>query len=581
MSAGKGSDLRRRDILAGLGVAAGAAALDVPLAASAAETPATWDQSTEVICVGGGAAGCAAAVSAVDHGAKVILLDKAPIIGGTTQKSGGVAWVPNNPSMRKNGIQDRKEDALRYMCRFAFPESYRADHPTLGIDALSYRKIEVLYDYGASTIDRLRELGIVEFLEFAQEGKAPADYADHLPENKAPNGRALVLGENGQAIRGGVGDGLKLISKLSAWLTGKNVPILTGYRVTRLILDNGRVAGVEAETDGKKVRIRATRGVIFGTGGFAHNMDLVQLYQKFLYGSCAQGGATGDFVAIAARVGAQIANMQSAWRTQIVLEQALENRILGAGVFFVPGDSMIIVDRRGKRVVDEKRDYNDRTKVHYTYDPVGEDYPNRFLYMIFDSRTMDGFGGNFPIPADPRAAGFVIEGADLPGLAAGIQKRLDTFSSKLGPLALETEFAASLKATIARFNGFATKGVDEDFHRGRQAYDRDWQVFFSTLRKGTTQKKNPMPNETMHPLADKGPYYAVILAAGALDTNGGPMTNEKAQVLDVDGKPIPGLYGAGNCIASPTREAYFGAGGTIGPAMTYGFIAGMNAAKEG
>ncbi|HLY54084.1 MAG TPA: FAD-dependent oxidoreductase [Stellaceae bacterium] len=549
--------------------------------AAAADSPEKWDQATDVVCVGSGAAGCSAAVFAADHGAKVILLEKAPILGGTTLKSGGVAWVPNNPVMRAKGFQDPKEDAVKYMCRFSFPESYRADHPTLGLDPMAYRKIEALYDNGGPMVDRLKELGIVEFLLFAQNDKPPADYADHLPENKAPHGRALVLGENGQAIHGGIGDGLKLISKLEAYLRSKNMPVLTEHRVTRLVMENGRVVGVEADSGGKTVRIRANKAVIFGTGGFAHNLDFIQLYQKFLYGSCAQGGAVGDFVTIASRIGAQIANMQSAWRTQVVLEQALENRIVGAGAFFLPADSMVMVDGRGKRVVNEKRDYNDRTKVHYTYDPTSESYPNQFLYMIWDSRSMDAFGGDFPIPADPRSVKYLIEGADLAALSAAIQQRLTALEPKLGPVALDPGFAESLKATVARFNEFAKKGVDEDFHRGKQAYDRDWQVFFSAMREGTKQPKNPMPNETMHPLADKGPYYAVILAAGALDTNGGPMTNEKAQVLDADGKVIPGLYGAGNCIASPTREAYYGAGGTIGPGMTYGYIAGMNAAKEG
>ena len=147
-------------------------------------------------------------------------------------------------------------------------------------------------------------------------------------------------------------------------------------------------------------------------------------------------------------------------------------------------------------------------------------------------------------------------------------------------MTLAPEFAANTRAAIGRYNGYAKKGEDPEFNRGLHLYDREWHLLFSAWREATQQPKNPHPNITMHPLADKGPYYAFILAAGALDTNGGPVINENAQVLARGDQPIPGLYGAGNCISSPSRSAYYGAGGTIGLAVTFGFIAGRNAAKE-
>ncbi len=129
---------------------------------------------------------------------------------------------------------------------------------------------------------------------------------------------------------------------------------------------------------------------------------------------------------------------------------------------------------------------------------------------------------------------------------------------------------------MARFNDFARTGQDDDFHRGRDPHEKEWQPFFSPLRKGAIWN-NPYPAPTMYPLSDNGPYHAIILGPGVLDTSGGPLTDAGARVLDGEGKPIPGLFGAGNCIASPTGNAYFGGGGTIGPALTYGHIAANSA----
>jgi hypothetical protein len=137
-----------------------------------------------------------------------------------------------------------------------------------------------------------------------------------------------------------------------------------------------------------------------------------------------------------------------------------------------------------------------------------------------------------------------------------------------------------LKATIGRFNGFARSGDDQDFHRGDAAYDSEWHLVFSPMRTDTEWAPNNGPSVTMHPLRDEGPYYAIILAAGALDTNGGPVIDASARVLNTEDKPIAGLYGAGNCIASPSREAYWGAGHTLGLSLTFGYIAANAAHRE-
>lgn len=576
------SALTRRQVFAGAGLAASAAGAGTLPHVAAAASQMQWDHEADIVCVGGGAAGCTAAVVAAGEGNKVILIDKAPILGGTTRRSGGVAWIPNHPLMSSLGLKDAKEDCMRYMCRFAYPHLYEPRGSTLGLDSLSYRLLEAFYDDAAGMIQWLKSAGIVEFGVFTvgTERKPSPDYADHLPENKVPAGRALVpLDAQGKVMGGSVGDGGRVVDSCEAWLTSKGGSVLTEHRATRLLQGGGRVIGIEAQANGKPVRLRAHKGVIFATGGFAHNVDLVRTHQAMLYGSCAVPQSTGDFVEMAAAAGARPGYMGSAWRSQVVLEEALENRVMGVGVFFVPADSMILVNKYGKRVVNEKRDYNDRTRVHFVFDPVQEDYPNQLLFMIFDARSLDAFGGSYPIPASADAP-YLIRGATLAELSGNLRRRLATVADRTAGAALAEDFETVLADTMKRFNGYARSGKDPEFQRGFHRYDREWQGFFSVMREGSQQPRNDLPNPTMYPFRDEGPYYAIILAPGALDTNAGPMINENAQVLGSDGKPIPGLYGAGNCVASPTREAYMGAGGTLGPAMTFGYIAARHASAN-
>jgi 3-oxosteroid 1-dehydrogenase len=572
--------LSRRQLLVGAGktvaVAIGAGAVALPVEALSSTSKAHWDHEIDVLCIGSGAAACAAAVSAIDRGASAMLIEKMPILGGTTGKSGGVAWIPNHVFLREQGIDDKKEDCMRYMARYAYPQTYTPDSATLGLSERNYRLLAAFYDHGWRMVDRMQQIGAVKFQQFNMwHANRPApDYADHLPENKVPKGRCIEPGEGAGASVGGSG----LVIQMEHWLRARKAPILTGHRVTKILKNGERVIGVEARSGKQLVRIKARRGVVFGTGGFAHNTELVDMHQTALLGACAMPGSTGDFIAIAEQAGARMGPLHTAWRTQVVLEEALENRALGLAAFVLPGDSMIVVNKYGQRVVNEKRNYNDRTQVHFTYDPVREEYPNQLLFMIFDQRTLDAYGGNFPLPLDKRESRFLIQATTLEALGAGIDARLKSLSEKTGGVALSAQFSSTLQESIERYNGYAKAGVDPEFARGLHDYDRDWHLLFSAVRAGTTQAPNMLPNPTMHPFVEQGPYYAFILGAGALDTNGGPLIDEKAQVLGADNKAIAGLYGAGNCIASPARGAYFGAGGTIGLALTFGYIAGMNAA---
>lgn len=569
---------RRRALIRSGAALGGLAALGLTPRADAAAAKVKWDHETDLVCVGSGAAACAAAVTAVSRGARAIIVEKLPITGGTTGKSGGVVWIPNNVFLRQRGIDDDKRDCLRYMARYAFPRDYVPDSPTLGLAVDDYRRLEAYYDNASPAVELLEKLGAARFQEFRLPNidRIATDYADHLPENKVPRGRALES-TGGLPLQGG----RTLADGMIAWLRGKGAPVLVEHAVTRVIKDGDRVVGVEALHGDRVVRIRARRGVVFGTGGYAHGVELIKRYQPGLYGSCATLGSTGDFIPIAEETGARMGVLSNAFRTQVVLEEAIQNRALAMCAFQIPGDSMVVVNRLGKRIVNEKLNYQDRTPSHFTWEAVGKEFPAYVQFMVFDERSMDAFGGAFPIPADRRNSRFVIQGGSFEELAEAIQVRLAKISAHTGDVRLAPDFATTLRDTVDRFNGFARSGRDLDFDRGRTAYDVDWHEMSSPMRAGSAQPRNTMPNLTMHPIAATGPYYAVILGPGALDTCGGPMVNEHAQVLDARGKPIPGLYGAGNCISAPTRAAYFGAGATIGPALTFGYLAALHAVAAG
>ena len=532
------------------------------------------DLAADIVVVGCGSAGSAAAVAAVDRGCSVLVLEKAAAVGGTTSKSGGAVWIPDNFNLRQQGIEDTETDCLRYMCRYAFPEAYRADSPTCGVDELSFARLRAFYRNGSAMVDRFKAIGALQLVPYLVPGTAvaAADYAARLPENATPVGRVLWPAYESAERFGGP----SLIAQLTQWLQQRGASILLNHRVVEVRREDGRVCGVNAEAGGRRVTVRADKGVIFASGGYAHNRELVGLHQNAFYGSCAAASITGDFIPIAARVGASMGNLRTAWRAQVVIEEALDDPVLEQSVFIPPGDAMILVNKYGRRVVNEKRNYNDRTHAHFYFDPVAADYPNQVLFMIFDRRGIEVHGGAYPFPRKADAAPHVVSGATLAELAVNLEVRLESLAGRIGSVRLVQNFQAELQGSMARFNAYARSGVDEEFQRGADSHEAEWMNFFSRVRRGAAVTP-PMPSSTMYPFAENGPYYAMLLGAGALDTSGGPMIDASARVLDASGAPIPGLYGAGNCIASPAREAYFGGGATIGLAMTFGYIAALAA----
>ena len=345
--------------------------------------------------------------------------------------------------------------------------------------------------------------------------------------------------------------------------------------------DKGEVVGLEVMAKGQEtLNFRARKAVIFGSGGYTHNAELMLHFQRGPhFGGCSAPTNTGDFIKIGGAIGAKLGNTAGAFRSELILEQALSDPNGVHNVFFIPGDSVLEVNKHGLRIMDEKRNYTDRTMVHFVWDPQRAEWTNMLVFMIFDQRTASLWQGYPPYTVPGATADYIISADTWDELAEGISLRLKGLASHIGGFSLDPEFLENLKQTVTRFNGFAASGKDEDFSRGDFNYDREWTTFPPTVT-GTEWPPVGSRNYTMYPISDKGPYFAVILGAGTLDTNGGPVINKNAQVLDAFENQIPGLYGAGNCIASPTANAYWGGGSTIGPAMTYGYIAGLNAVLE-
>ena len=569
----------RRQVLTGTGAAVVSIGA-VTLGACKAGPERKWHHETDTLVVGGGAGGCSAAITAHDAGDGVILLEKAAFLGGTAMKSAGVLWIPNNFSLRADGIEDHRAECVAYMARYSYPRRYNPDLPNLGLEPGEIALLEAFYDNASPAVDELRESGSLNMAEwrgFALD-KAAVDYLDQVPENKVTTGRPL----GPLTADGAMGLGAELMAQLGGAVKKREIKTLLEHRAARLVKDaSGRVIGLEAESGEKTVAIRARKGVIFATGGYAHNSEFTRRYQRVpLLGACAMPMSEGDFISIAGAAGAQMGDLGSAWRTQVMLEECLASPLLPAGVFFPPGDSMLQVNRYGHRALNEHRNYNDRTEAHGIYSESTADFPNQIMYMIYDQRSAEAFAGAYPFPATPTGSDHILSGGTLEELAGNISARLVEIEAGTGGASLDPGFAANLSKAVGRFNQFAVSGKDEDFQRGSSAYDNYWHEVFSPMSADTPHAPNTNPSRTMHPLRDEGPYYCVMLAAGALDTCGGPSVNHKAEVLDTQGQPIPGLYGAGNCIASPSGEAYYGAGHTLGLAVTFGYIAAKNAHQQ-
>src|SRR5512136_1518454 len=202
-----------------------------------------WNYEADVIVVGSGAAAYSAAITSRSKGAEVIMLEKGALYGGTTLRSGGGFWIPNNRFQKEKGILDSKEDATRYMARYSFPQLYNPDDPRLGLPENEYNLISTYYDTAWRMVEYMESIGALKLIqEINWTGKPQVDYMDHLPENKGIRGRVLYsMGADGKLAYGG-----ELIRQLKTWAESHDIPLVLNHRVRQIIRNSkGEVIGIE------------------------------------------------------------------------------------------------------------------------------------------------------------------------------------------------------------------------------------------------------------------------------------------------------------------------------------------------
>ena len=310
-----------------------------PMAGSLVSTslPPTWDREVDVIVVGSGGAAFAAAVTARQAGADVLMVERAANAGGTTLVSGSEYWIPNNSKMRAAGKTDPRDDALKYMARLSYPQLYDPASPTLGLHQENHDLIATYYDTGSVAVDAFEEWGALysrvqpSMGYSAEPDFADPDYHADLPEDKAPYGRGI----NPDPDKGGSG---AVPVQMQAWTDAHDVPLLLEHRVTGVYQNSdGAVVGVTADNNGTQFAFRAKKAVVFGTGGFTQDPAKALNYLRGpVFGGCGVPTCTGDFIDIGIALGARLGNMNNAWWLQLPLEIAVTSTSVSGADVWIP-----------------------------------------------------------------------------------------------------------------------------------------------------------------------------------------------------------------------------------------------------
>jgi 3-oxosteroid 1-dehydrogenase len=529
--------------------------------------------NADVVIVGTGAAALAAALAAHDAGATVFVVERSDSVGGTTAVSGGGVWMPGN---HVSGAGDSREQAATYMTalsrgrathehiarfldegpgivagleqrsgvRFA-PMTWPDYHPEMEGARANGRMIEpALYDSSrlGDWANRLRPAPVLGLPLTLQESTVDwrpsytpqrydgAEVKRRVAANQVTCGTALVAG-------------------LLEGCLARGIAPMLGARACELIMRNGAVAGLVVERGSNRFDIEA-RAVVLASGGYEWNSELCA---RFLPGPLSHPtsppGNEGDGLLMAMEVGADLANMNEAWwyPAAAIPGETYDGRQLARFIAVErTAPHSIIVNRFGQRFVNEAANYNDMQKAFFAFD-ANEGAPRNLpSWVVFDHQFRSKYSVVTARPGAPDPAWLTVHDS-LDGLAGAVG---------IDPV--------GLGETVQRWNAMVAAGRDRDFGRGDSFYYR--------FHGDPT---------TTHPnlgTIERGPFYALPVHLGAVGTSGGPRIDSDGRVQHVRDRPIPGLYGAGNAIASPAGPAYYGGGTTIGMALVWGHIAGAHAA---
>lgn len=558
---------------------------------------AGFDETYDFVVVGSGGGSMCAGLHMRSAGKSVVILEKTEVVGGTTARSGGVMWLPNNPFMKRDGVEDSFEKATTYLEALC-----GQDTDTPGSTPARRRRY-------VTEAPRMIDFLLKQGIKLTRAQYWP-DYHDELPGG-SERGRAVVaelfnineLGAWKQKLRPTfirapyallpptLEEMMELPAYKRSWrvkflifklvlrgllarLTGKEwtaggaalqgrmlqaalragIDIRTQSPVSELIVEAGEVKGVLTTKDGRPWRVGARLGVLVNAGGFARNQAMRDRYTPgtSVKWTMATPGDTGEMIEEMMRVGAAIGQMDERVGNQQTHPPGAENsEAKPTAQAMTASPHCILVDQSGVRYMNEGGSYMAYCKAMLEHNKTVPAVPS---WAVFDSQYVAKYmlAGTMPGSRKPQS-----------WYDSGYLKKADSIEALAQQLGFDP---ATLKATVGRFNGFVAKNRDEDFHRGERAYD-NW--LGDDLNK---------PSATLGAV-DKGPFYAVPIVPGDVGTYGGVVTDENARVLREDGSVIPGLYATGVSTASVMGRKYPGPGSSVGPSFIWGFVAAQHAAQ--